>query len=162
MRDDILVSVIVPVFNAEPFIEKCVRNLMEQSMKDGIEFIFINDCTPDNSMEILSQVIENYPEREKQIRIVHHEDNKGITYTRKEGIMLAHGEYIAWCDSDDWVEDNYYQTLFNATENGQIDIVFCDFIKEFIDRTEFIEYPHYTSPKHCRDNRRMCQGQTLP
>lgn len=63
------VSVIVPIYKAEQFIERCVRSLMEQSMKDDIEFVFVNDCTPDQSMQILERVINDYPERNNQIVI---------------------------------------------------------------------------------------------
>lgn len=93
------VSVIVPIYKAEQFIERCVRSLMEQSMKDDIEFVFVNDCTPDQSMQILERVINDYPERNNQIVIWNNPENLGVTRSRKKGVELSNGEYIGWCDS---------------------------------------------------------------
>ena len=88
------VSVIVPIYKAEQFIERCVRSLMEQSMKDDIEFVFVNDCTPDQSMQILERVINDYPERNNQIVIWNNPENLGVTRSRKKGVELSNGEYI--------------------------------------------------------------------
>lgn len=62
----IKVSVIIPIYKAELFIERCVRSLMEQTMKDDIEFVFVNDCTPDKSMQILKRILDDYPQRSNQ------------------------------------------------------------------------------------------------
>lgn len=97
------VSVIIPIYRVEPYIERCARSLMEQTMRECIEFIFINDATPDGSMRLLKQVLDDYPARASQIRIINHNENKGIAYTRSEGIKEAKGQYIGWCDSDDCV-----------------------------------------------------------
>ena len=94
------VSIIVPIYGVEHFIERCARSLFEQTL-DGIEFIFVNDSTPDNSISILLRVLEDYPNRQNQVRIVQHEVNKGLPFARQTGIRLAKGEYIAHCDSDD-------------------------------------------------------------
>lgn len=80
---EIKLSIITPIYKVEQYIERCVRSLMEQTMKDNIEFIFINDCTPDNSIQILKQVIKDYPNRKKQIRIVKNDSNLGISEVRK-------------------------------------------------------------------------------
>ena len=68
------VSVIIPIYKVEAYIERCARSLFEQTLKD-IEYIFVNDCTPDRSVEVLKNVIEEYPDRKSQIRILHHKDN---------------------------------------------------------------------------------------
>lgn len=81
---NVKVSVIVPIYKAEQFIERCVRSLMEQSMKDDIEFVFVNDCTPDQSMQILERVINDYPERNNQIVIWNNPENLGVTRSRKK------------------------------------------------------------------------------
>lgn len=128
----IKVSVIVPVYNVEQYIERCARSLMEQTMKEGIEFIFINDCTPDGSMEVLQRVIAEYPNRRNQIRILSHSENKGIAYTRGEGIRESKGEYIGWCDSDDWCEVDMYEKMYSFAIVYNKDIVICDSIEENI------------------------------
>lgn len=123
---DLKISVIIPVYNVERYIERCARSLMEQTMKEGIEFIFINDCTPDKSMDVLERVIAEYPDRKKQVHIIHHFENKGIAFTRGEGIKEAKGEYIGWCDSDDWCEPDMFEKMYTATKGGMIDVVVCN------------------------------------
>ena len=93
MNKNPLVSVIVPIYGVEPYIEKCARSLFEQSL-ENMEFIFVNDCTPDKSVEILRQVIEDYPRRYLQIQIIEHEENRGLAMARNSGLLIAKGEYI--------------------------------------------------------------------
>lgn len=119
------VSVIVPVYGVEKYIERCARSLFEQTL-DDIEFIFVDDCTPDRSIEILTSVLEEYPQRKKQTRIVHHNENKGLPIARQTGINAATGEYIAHCDSDDWVDNNLYESLITKAKLGNLDVVCCD------------------------------------
>ncbi len=99
----IKVSVIIPVYNVEKYIEHCARSLMEQTLMD-IEYIFVDDCTPDHSMEILQRVLTDYPERLESIRIIHHTQNSGLATVRNTGLQSAQGEYIKHCDRADWVE----------------------------------------------------------
>ena len=79
----IKLSIIVPIYKVEQYIERCIRSLMEQTMKENIEFIFVNDCTPDNSIQILQNVIQEYPNRSSQIRIYNNTKNIGLHETRK-------------------------------------------------------------------------------
>ena len=98
------VSVVIPVYGVEKYIERCARSLFEQTMQEGIEYIFVDDCSPDRSIEILEKVLKEYPHREPQVKIIQHSKNQGIFYTRNTGVENATGEYIIHCDSDDWVE----------------------------------------------------------
>ncbi len=123
------ISVIVPIYNVAPFIEKCVRSLMEQTYKD-VEYIFVNDCTLDNSIEILERVIVDYPNRLEQVRIIHNERNLGLAATRFEGMKVAQGGYIYHCDSDDWVELEMLETMYNSAIAIDADMVFCEAVKE--------------------------------
>ena len=93
MNKNPLVSVIVPIYGVEPYIEKCARSLFEQSL-ENMEFIFVNDCTPDKSVEILRQVIEEYPRRYLQIQIIEHEENRGLAMARNSGLLIAKGEIL--------------------------------------------------------------------
>ena len=137
------VSVIVPVYKAEKYIEKCARSLFEQTL-DDIEYIFINDCTPDKSIEILHKVLEEYPKRKDQVKIIHHETNKGIATSRNTGLNATTGTYIIHCDSDDWVEPNMYETMYNKAVEGNYDIVSCDY---FIDSKNNSIYKNQLSYK---------------
>lgn len=105
------VSVIIPVYNVEPHIERCARSLFEQTLEE-IEYIFVNDCTPDASMRILQNVLENYAQRKNQIIIINQPYNMGAAKAREIGIKAASGEYIIHCDSDDWVDKEMYRTMY--------------------------------------------------
>ena len=124
--DVVRISVIVPIYNVKLYIERCVRSLMEQTL-ENIEFIFVNDCTPDDSMDILHYVLEEYPKRREQIKIIEHETNRGISAVRNTGLKNATGQYIIYCDSDDWVEKNMYEKLLVKALETSADIVGCDF-----------------------------------
>ena len=85
------ISVIVPVYNAENYIERCAGSLLEQTMKEGIEYIFVNDCTPDRSMQVLEAVVAGYPDRMNHVRYVHHSLNRGAPGSRNSGLAVAKG-----------------------------------------------------------------------
>lgn len=106
------VSVIIPVYGVERYIEQCARSLFSQTMRDGIEYIFVDDCSPDKSIEILEDILREYPHREPQVKIIRHTENQGIGGTRRTGVKNATGEYIIHCDSDDWVEPDMYEMLY--------------------------------------------------
>ena len=119
------VSVIVPVYNVERYIERCVRSLFEQSI-DDIEYIFIDDCGKDNSISIIQNTLEEYPLRKKQVKIVNMPYNSGQAAARKMGISHAQGDYIIHCDSDDYVDINMYYDMYNCAKMFHSDIVFCN------------------------------------
>ena len=119
------VSVIIPVYGVEKYIERCARSLFEQTLED-IEYIFVDDCTPDNSISILRKVLSEYPNREKQVKILHHDKNKGLAKARQTGLKIASGEYIAHCDSDDWVDKDLYKVLYNQAVNLKSDMIAFD------------------------------------
>lgn len=124
------VSVIVPIYKAEKYIEKCLRSLFEQTL-DDIEYIFINDCTPDNSITILKNVIKDYPKREKQTIVINHEKNKGQSEARKNGMNIASGDFIIHCDSDDWIDIEMYEQMYLKAIETKADAVCCDMIMEY-------------------------------
>lgn len=119
------VSVIIPVYNVEPHIERCARSLFEQTLYE-IEYIFVNDCTPDRSMLILQSVLENYPHRQKQVTIINQPCNLGAAKAREDGIKAATGEYIIHCDSDDWIAPEMYQLMYEKAVTERLDMVICD------------------------------------
>lgn len=128
------ISVIIPVYNVSDTIERCARSLFSQT-KDNIEFIFINDFTPDNSIEILNSTILDYPHLKNSIIIIHLEKNSGQGTARKIGLAQARGKYIAFCDSDDWVETNCYEKLYVSAVEKRSDIVVCDYFEEYKKKT---------------------------
>lgn len=119
------VSVIVPVYGVEKYIERCARSLFEQTL-DDIEYIFINDCTKDKSIDILQIVLNDYPKRKAQVKIIHNESNLGQAGTRTIGMKNATGQYIIHCDSDDWVDVTMYAKLYHKAKETDADVVVCN------------------------------------
>lgn len=120
------VSVIIAVYNAEKYIEKCVRSLFGQTF-DSLEYIFVDDCSPDNSIDVMLRVLDEFPERKSQVKVIRHEVNQGVSQSRQDGMDAATGEYTIHCDPDDWVELNMYETLYNKAKEENADLVLCDF-----------------------------------
>ena len=125
------VSVIIPVYGVEKYIERCARSLFEQTL-DEIEFIFVDDCTPDHSIEILKSIIEEYrlrfAEKKHTVRIERMPTNSGQAAVRRHGVKLATGDYIIHCDSDDWVDRNMYKDMYEKAVEDDADMVVCDFV----------------------------------
>lgn len=119
------VSFIVTIYNVGKYIERCVRSLFEQSL-DDIEVVFVNDATPDDSMEIIERVLEDYPRRKEQVRIVTHETNKGIAETRKDGFLNVTGDYFIYIDGDDYVEPQMAELMYDKAISEDADLVVCE------------------------------------
>lgn len=126
MTDKKLISVIIPVYGVEKYIERCARSLFGQSFSEA-EFIFVNDCTPDRSISVLEDVIKDYPECKNRVRILTHEHNMGLPKSRQTGLAAANGEYIIHCDSDDWVEQDMLKSMYECAVKENADLVICDF-----------------------------------
>ena len=100
-----LVSICVPIYGVEKYIERCAVTLFEQTY-DNLEYIFVNDCTTDDSMAILEEVISRYPARSSAVRIIAHEKNRGLAAARNTTVENCTGEFILHVDSDDYIENN--------------------------------------------------------
>lgn len=128
----IKVSVIVPIYNAEKYLEQCLDSIVNQTLRE-IEIILIDDGSTDGSAEICKKYLDD------ERVIYHYKDNAGAVMARKDGVELAHGRYIGFVDSDDWVEATMYETMYNAAEEAAADIVFCNCIQN--------ENDYYFSPE---------------
>lgn len=124
------VSVIIPVFKVEKYIGKCAKSLLNQTL-DDIEYIFIDDCTPDNSIDILREIVEQFPSRREMIRIEKMPTNSRQAAVRCFGMQLATGDYVIHCDSDDWVDLDYYEKLYNKAIEDDADVVFAPIVDEY-------------------------------
>lgn len=118
----IKVSVLVPVYGVERYIEKCAISLFEQTYSD-IEYVFVNDCTKDDSIGVLKRVLAKYPKRIQQVRIINHEKNMGLGAARRTAILNASGDYILHVDSDDYIAKNAVEVLVKETQTSNADIV---------------------------------------
>lgn len=124
------VSIIVPIYNVEAYIEKCMCSLFSQSLKE-IEYILIDDKSSDTGLQVVERVLKDYPEREPWVRIIRHDRNRGVGATRQEGLEAATGEYVIHCDPDDFVEVETYEKLYNTAKSSGAEIVVCDFYTNF-------------------------------
>lgn len=116
-----LVSVIIPVYNAEKYLRECLDSVINQTLKD-IEIVIVDDGSTDSS----SKIIDEYTVKYKNIVSIHTE-NRGIIEARKAGYDLCHGQYICWVDNDDFIEPNMLQKLYETAKKGGGDYVFCDY-----------------------------------
>ena len=107
------VSVVVPIYKVESFIARCIHSLLEQTLTD-VEYIFVDDASPDGSIAVLRRVLADYPERSNHIKVLTHAKNKGLPAARNTGLAVAQGEYIFHCDSDDFVDSTMLEGKFNA------------------------------------------------
>ena len=138
----IKVSVVVPIYGVEKFIFHCVESLMKQTMQD-IEYIFVNDATLDKSMEVLQSVLTSYPERRENVRIIHHDKNKGLPAARNTGLAIATGEYVFHCDSDDYLEANALEEMYLTAKQDNSDIVWCDWFLSYESNERYMKQPSY-------------------
>ncbi len=121
------VSVIIPIYGVEKYIARCVRSLMEQTL-DDMEFIFVNDCTRDHSMEVLDEILVSYSSRIHQVKVINKPRNEGISFARKTGLENATGQYVGFCDSDDWIDMTMFEKLYNKAVSGNLDYVKCGYV----------------------------------
>lgn len=119
------VSILVPVYGVEKYIERCAVSLLEQTYGD-IEYIFVDDCSPDGSIGILRSVVARHPERSPMVRIIRHERNRGLSAARITAIEVATGEFLMHVDSDDWVERNAVELCVEKQRETGADFVYFD------------------------------------
>ena len=132
------VSVIVPVYNTENYIEKCLNSLVNQTLED-LEIIVVNDGSTDNSENVLDKFIENYPDKIKYYK----KENGGLSDARNFGLNYAKGEYIGFVDSDDYIDISMYEKMYNLAKKEDAGIVECDFKWVYPDKNKIdtgIEY----------------------
>ena len=144
------VSILVPVYGVEKYIEKCAVSLFEQSYED-IEYIFVNDCTPDRSIEVLRGTIARYPQRQKQVVIIDHDVNRGLGAARHTATEAATGELVMHVDSDDYLMPHAVEHLCAKMEETGADIVDGGYVTVTADRESALIPPfHGTKEKYLK------------
>lgn len=118
------VSIIVPVYNAEKYLQKCVDSILSQTLTD-LEVILVDDGSADSSPGIC----DGYAERDKRVKAIH-QKNSGAAAARNHGMSIAQGKYIAFVDSDDWIDADMYKRMVDTAEANDCDLVICDCLKE--------------------------------
>ncbi|HOI27603.1 MAG TPA: glycosyltransferase family 2 protein [Paludibacteraceae bacterium] len=139
------ISVVIPVYNVAKYIERCARSLMEQTLQEA-QYIFVNDCSTDNSYEILQSVIHEYPQRKEQVEIYTNETNAGSATTRNNGLLHVRGEYLMFLDADDWFDTDALENVYSFIKWGNLDICYSDTISEYGDGNQIVtKQPEYNS-----------------
>ena len=140
--EDYLVSILVPVYNVEKYIERCASSLFRQTYFN-LEYIFVDDCSPDSSIRILMKLQEDYPQRQSQINIIHHQRNRGLSAARNTAIKHASGEFVIFVDSDDYLEIDAIEKLVMKQKATMADIVTGQAIQHTSDSCFVMERPQF-------------------
>lgn len=127
---NIVVSIIVPIYNVEMYLKRCLDSLVNQTFKE-IEIIALNNGSTDNSLNILME----YANRDERVVVINGE-NLGVSEARNIGIHTARGKYITFVDSDDWIDLNMIKTLYDAINDNSYDLAMCTYIREFGDHSK--------------------------
>ena len=153
------VSVVIPVYKAEKYIDRCLESLARQTL-DGVEYIFVNDASPDNSIDKVHSFFKAAPLKNSTYRVVDNPGNRGVGFARQNGLDHAQGKYVIHVDPDDWTEPGYLKKMYEQAEAAHADIVFCDIFIEYSDRTvESTQCPGTTDAREIIDS--LCHGRIL-
>lgn len=139
----IKVSVITPVYNASKTLDRCIDSFLHQGQ--DIQYIFINDCSTDNSLDVIKNRLDEIEKHNCIATIITNEGNKGVAYTRNIGLSHAKGEYIYWVDADDFLEPNSIYDMYNIAKKDNLDVVGCGFYLTFNNRERLMSIPKVSS-----------------
>jgi glycosyltransferase involved in cell wall biosynthesis len=134
------VSIIVPVYNVEKYIRRCLDSILSQRFPD-FECIIVDDCSPDSCPSICDE----YGGIDNRVRVIHNEKNQGSSIARRTGIEVARGDYVLFVDSDDWIESDMLETLYSAALPDNADIAWCDYDVEHADGIVYRRIQHFES-----------------
>lgn len=144
MEQSIKVSILVPFYKVEKYVGRCVESLFTQTYAN-IEYVFVNDCTPDKSMEVINEYIQKYGVQDKCKMIVH-EKNLGISASRNDCLDNMTGDYFLFIDSDDYIDKDMVELLVEAALKENADISGCGYVEEYPDRS--VEFPQRYTNDH--------------
>ena len=133
------ITIAVPVYGVESYIGKCALSLFEQTYSN-LEFLFINDCTPDNSIGVVERVLDKYPNRQEQVRIVNQPERKGCPAARNLAVQLATGDFLFHVDADDFIEKDAISSLVSEQIATDADLVVAKYAIETQKATSIAKY----------------------
>ena len=139
-----LVSVCIPVYNVERYIERCVVSVLDQSYPD-IECVFVDDSSPDSSVDKLKEVLRRYPSSVDRVKIIRHEKNRGLSAARNTALCHSAGDFILHVDSDDYLDIHAVENLVRKQEETDADIVTGQAVCIEKERAWVMERPHFQS-----------------
>ncbi len=144
MEQNVKVSILVPFYKVEKYVGRCVESLFNQTYKN-IEYVFVNDFTPDASMEVINGMIEEYGVA-PQCKMIIHEQNQGISASRNDCLDNMTGDYFLFVDSDDYIDQDMVELLVDAALKEDADISGCGYIEEYADHS--VEHPQIYTNNH--------------
>lgn len=127
--NDKIISILIPVYNVADKIERCLISIFANEIIDKCEVVLVNDCSTDNSMDVVNNFLVNNPTY--KIKIINHQKNMGLACARISAFSEATGEYVICVDSDDWIEKDYLSELYNIAKKSNADVVGCDTYVDF-------------------------------
>lgn len=127
-----LITVMIPCYNAESTISKCLASLFENAVSEKCEFIIVNDCSTDSSLNMIETTILKYPKLHGNIKVISHKARRGVAAARNSALENASGKYIIYVDSDDWVEPDYLSSLYEKAVETDADLICCDYYVDTI------------------------------
>lgn len=142
-----MISLIVPIYNVERYLAECLDSIAQQTYRD-FEVILVDDASTDDSMRIAEQ----YADKDDRFQIIHHAENRGLAAARNTGIANAHGEYIAFADSDDWITNDYLEKLFEMLTQHNADISVCG---------RYLAYEDDDKTRIVKDSKPLFSGHSL-
>ena len=149
----IKVSILMPIYKVEQYLEKTLGSIFTQTYP-YLDYVFVNDCSPDNSLQVLTNTIAKYKIEANRYTIVNHVQNEGIAVSRTDCIAHAKGDYVYFVDSDDWIEKDTVEQMVSATKGGAIDIVGCDYMKDYLSGKTTCHHENYA--ESCEENMFRC------
>lgn len=153
MENKIKVSILIPFYRVEKYVGRCVESLFTQTYPN-IEYVFVNDCTPDKSMEVIDEYIARYDVADK-CKIIIHDSNLGISASRNDCLDNMTGDYFLFVDSDDYIDKDMVELLVDAAQKENADVSGCGYVEEYADHS--IEHPQ----KYTNDHNEMMRAITL-
>lgn len=153
MENNIKVSILVPIYNVENYISQCLDSIFSQTY-NNVEYVFVDDCSTDKSYDVLIDTLKKNNIPANRYTIIRHKQNEGIAVSRADCIANAKGEYVQFVDSDDWIEPDMTETMVIATNQAQIDIVGCHFVKDFLSGKKTFHKENYS--QSCAENMVLC------
>lgn len=134
IKNKVKVSIIVPIYNGEKHIKKCVESIQRQTLKD-IQIILVNDGSKDNSLYLCLE----FAKSDKRIVVIN-QPNQGVSFARNAGIAEAEGEYVGFVDPDDWINSDMYEKMYNKSVEFETQIGICNYVKQFVAHSEPVSF----------------------
>lgn len=141
MKTGLRISVLISVYNAERYIERCLQSVINQTLTEGVECIICNDCSTDSSFDIVKRITDEY-DGPIQFRIIEHEKNRGVAAAKNSLLSAAKGDYLQFVDSDDYIEPQMLELMYVEALRCKADIVGCDIYNDYGSKKECNQFSY--------------------